>query len=213
MKKLIAMMMTVICVLSATGVIFTAGAATPTMIEGENLITVPAGQNLRVRFIASEDTVYTVIVESEELIKYDWCDVLSFTPPVAADKLEDKIVSDHVMKKNHLVYIDFKCTEVKKDAQVKLTILDKMDTPAGMLIGQTCTVHKDGNVREYYGLYYKIIEGVAKGEKLVIKDVKLGNTGKDWYLIETDGVEGWISSTLVKLNGNKNGTIDGVPIP
>ena len=41
----------------------------------------------------------------------------------------------------------------------------------------------------------------------------MGNTGKDWYKVRlSDGRYGWISSGLVTIDGNSEGTAYGVPI-
>lgn len=43
------------------------------------------------------------------------------------------------------------------------------------------------------------VEYVLRGQCYEILDCRLGNTGRDWYLIRVNGQEGWLSSGLVTL--------------
>ena len=54
---------------------------------------------------------------------------------------------------------------------------------------------------------------VFYGDVYTVLDRQMGNTGKDWYKVRLgDGRYGWISSGLVTIDGNSEGTAYGVPI-
>ena len=81
------------------------------------------------------------------------------------------------------------------------------------IIGQTCVIYEEGsNTRSGPGTGYAKIGRVERGSSYVVCDYALGDTNKDWYQIRTNNGLVWISSMLVNLNGNRNGTINGQPI-
>lgn len=78
---------------------------------------------------------------------------------------------------------------------------------------ETCYIYDDGNnVRTGPGTQYPVIGQANTGDSFVIYDYRMGSTGKDWYMISYKGLFGWISSSIVELNGNYSGTINGMPI-
>lgn len=80
-------------------------------------------------------------------------------------------------------------------------------------IGRTCVVWvESGNARYGAGTQYDFARYVHEGEVLTILDSRVGSTGKDWYKVNIDGTICWLSSGLVTLDGNSEGTINGVPI-
>lgn len=80
-------------------------------------------------------------------------------------------------------------------------------------VGQYCTVWVDsGNARTGAGTQYAHAAYVVKGDVLKILDRQMSGTGKDWYQVRINGKLCWLSSGLVTLNGNSNGTAYGVPI-
>lgn len=80
-------------------------------------------------------------------------------------------------------------------------------------VGQYCTVWvESGNARTGAGTQYAHAAYVKKGDVLLIHDRKMGGTGKDWYQVRIGGKLCWLSSGLVTLNGNSEGTAYGVPI-
>lgn len=86
-------------------------------------------------------------------------------------------------------------------------------TPSFPIIGEHCSVKGDNSyVRRGPGKEYDLVATVHAGETFRIKNYTLGSTGKDWYWIDYHGQDAWISSGIVWLNGNGEGTIDGVPI-
>ena len=101
---------------------------------------------------------------------------------------------------------------ITKPTDVTLYIRRQQDPYAPWPIGETAKVYRNGNVRKDAGTEHKAVAYVSKGEKVIILDFKLGSTGKDWYKINVNGKEGWVSSTLVKLNDNEKGTINGQPV-
>lgn len=80
-------------------------------------------------------------------------------------------------------------------------------------IGRTCVVWvESGNARTGAGTGYDRVAYVHYGDVLTVLDRKMGSSGKDWYQVCIDGRLCWISSGLVLLDGNKEGTVYGVPI-
>ena len=56
------------------------------------------------------------------------------------------------------------------------------------------------------------MEYILQGQKFEVLDRQMGDTGKDWYKIRLYGQLCWISSGLVIVDGNKEGTAYDVPI-
>lgn len=80
-------------------------------------------------------------------------------------------------------------------------------------IGQYVTVWVDsGNARSGPGTNYAFVNYVNQGDMFQVLDYEMGNTGKDWYQVRINGRLCWVSSGLVTLNGNSEGTAYGVPI-
>lgn len=80
-------------------------------------------------------------------------------------------------------------------------------------IGRTCVVWVDsGHARSGPGTGYATVEYIHCNDVLTILDSRMGNTGKDWYQVRIDGTLCWVSSGLVLLDGNQEGTAYGVPI-
>lgn len=80
-------------------------------------------------------------------------------------------------------------------------------------VGQYVTIWvESGNARSGPGTGYSHMNYVHAGDRLLVLDYQMGNTGKDWYQVRIDGRLCWLSSGLVTLNGNSEGTAYGVPI-
>ena len=80
-------------------------------------------------------------------------------------------------------------------------------------VGRYVTVWVDsGHARSGPGTNYDFLNYVHEGDVLQVLDWDMGNTGKDWYQVRINGRLCWISSGLVTLDGNSNGTAYGVPI-
>lgn len=80
-------------------------------------------------------------------------------------------------------------------------------------VGQYVTVWVDsGRARSGPGTNYAFLNYVNIGDVLYVYDREMGNTGKDWYQVSINGRLCWVSSGLVTLNGNSEGTAYGVPI-
>ena len=82
-------------------------------------------------------------------------------------------------------------------------------------IGRTCWVWvpDNGRARSGPGTNYAFVDYVYYGDVYTVLDRQMGNTGKDWYKVRlSDGRYGWISSGLVTIDGNSEGTAYGVPI-
>lgn len=80
-------------------------------------------------------------------------------------------------------------------------------------VGQYVTVWVDsGHARSGPGTNYSFVNYVNEGDVLQVLDYEVGNTGKDWYQVRINGRLCWVSSGLVTLNGNSEGTVNGVPI-
>lgn len=80
-------------------------------------------------------------------------------------------------------------------------------------IGRSCVVWVDSGVaRSGPGTNYSQAGYIKVNDVLTILDSQMGNTGKDWYQVRVDGKLCWISSGLVLLDGNQEGTAYGVPI-
>lgn len=81
------------------------------------------------------------------------------------------------------------------------------------IIGQYCRIDDPGaNVRSGPGTEYEKIGTAPNNGYYQIVDYNRVNTKKDWYQIDLDGLYCWIYSDLVDLNGNLDGTQDGVPM-
>ena len=85
--------------------------------------------------------------------------------------------------------------------------------------GSTCRIHAEsGRVRTGPGVSYAEAGYIYRGQEYTILEVRMGDTGKDWYRIRGDfnGGTAWVSSGLVTvwLNGSSydNGTANGWPI-
>ena len=80
-------------------------------------------------------------------------------------------------------------------------------------VGQYVTVWVDsGNARSGPGTSYAFLNYVHQGDVLYVLDRQMGNTGKDWYQVRINSRLCWVSSGLVELAGNREGTAYGVPI-
>lgn len=74
-------------------------------------------------------------------------------------------------------------------------------------------VPDNGRARSGPGTNYAFVDYVYYGDVYTVLDWQMGNTGKDWYKVRlSDGRYGWISSGLVTIDGNSEGTAYGVPI-
>jgi len=65
-----------------------------------------------------------------------------------------------------------------------------------------CTVKTGSgkNVRSGAGIEYSVVTFVSPGERFPILDSKKASDGKVWYLINGNGITGWISSGVVTLD-------------
>lgn len=86
--------------------------------------------------------------------------------------------------------------------------------PTSSIVGKTCRINDPGaNVRSGPGTNYNRVGQAPQGHWYKILSCTLSDdTGNDWYKINMDGTICWISSTLVELDGNTSGTINGKPI-
>lgn len=80
-------------------------------------------------------------------------------------------------------------------------------------IGWTCRVWVDsGHARTGAGTQYDHAAYVNQGDTFVVLDYTMGNTGKDWYMVQIGRTTCWVSSGLVEIGGYTDGTCYGVPI-
>ncbi|MBQ2954792.1 MAG: SH3 domain-containing protein [Clostridia bacterium] len=95
------------------------------------------------------------------------------------------------------------------------TLLPGDDYNSGYVnpVGRYVTVWvESGNARSGPGTNYDFVNYVHRGDVLQVLDWEMGNTGKDWYQVRINGRLCWVSSGLVTLDGNSEGTAYGVPI-
>lgn len=89
----------------------------------------------------------------------------------------------------------------------------KPTTSKSWPVGERCKINSSsGNARSGPGTEYSIVEVVKKGQTYEIIECKLGSTGKDWYKIKVSGQYCWVSSGIVELNGNTEGTRNRIPL-
>ena len=89
----------------------------------------------------------------------------------------------------------------------------ELNTGSTEPVGQIVTVWvESGYARSGPGTGYSVVNCITMGDRYYVQDRAMGNTGKDWYQITINGARAWISSGLVKLNGNTEGTAYGIPI-
>lgn len=65
------------------------------------------------------------------------------------------------------------------------------------MIGRTVTVKANSaKLREYPGTEYRQIGSVRYKDRFTVLDQTVGSNGNTWYLIEVDGVYGWLAAGL-----------------
>ncbi len=71
----------------------------------------------------------------------------------------------------------------------------KAIAPSASPIG-TATIITPANVRAGPGTAYPIVAGLGKGEQVAVVGI---NPGRDWLLVQTTHVSGWVAASLATL--------------
>jgi len=188
---------------------------------GNNTVTIRAGSTTRVKFIAPSTGKYIFRTNGDvDTWGYLYSSPTSTTP---IQENDDRNSSDrnfqieYTMSANQTIYIGVKFFSSTSSGNVTLNITKQTSSSGNNTsrwpVGETCRVYVgSGHARTGPGLAYAHAAYIKEGDSFEILECRLGDTGKDWYKIRHDGQICWVSSGLVELNGNKNGTRNGVPI-
>lgn len=185
------------------------------MVEtGSYRITLVPGQKTYVRFLADTTDTFVFTTLGDVDTKAGLYQNGVKKPFKENDDQQDNknFCIEQSLRSGYYFDLGIEGKNITKPTEVTLYIRSQKEAFAPWPVGETAKVYRNGNVRKDAGTEYKAVAYVSKGEKVEILDFKVGSTGKDWYKIKVNGKEGWISSTLVKLNGNEKGTINGQPI-
>lgn len=114
----------------------------------------------------------------------------------------------------HTSYVHWEPTATPSPTPKRTPTPTPTRKPTSSIVGKTCRINDPGaNVRSGPGTNYNRVGQAPQGHWYKILSCTLSDdTGNDWYKINMDGTICWISSTLVELDGNTSGTINGKPI-
>lgn len=189
---------------------------------GNNTVYVNANSITRVKFVAPSSGRYIFTsVGNQDTYGYLYS---RSTSTSALDDDDDNGTDNNFyltrsLSANETIYVGVKFFSSSSSGFVTVNISRESNSSSGTTnktswpVGEYCTIYVgQGNARSDADDKSTKLQTVFKGERYEILDCKLGTTGKDWYKIRVNNQLCWVSSGLVELNGNTQGTINRIPI-
>ena len=197
---------------------------------GYNTVSVRAGLATRLRFVAPSSGTYVFTTTgSRDTVGAIYASASSTTIVAQNDDYngDRNFLITRSLSANEVVWLGVRFYGSSDSGTVQVRIYKQTSSgssgttsgttsgrPSNWPVGETVTVYvSSGNTRTGPGMGYSWSGYVNRGYTFEVVERRLGDTGKDWYRIWHEGKYQWISSGLVEIDGYRNGTVNGVPIP